>query len=425
VDLSRYAIGGVLPRHAARPATREEAAEALRAAVRDGLGVVPWGGGVALPFESAPERYGLALDLGALDSIAEYEPADLTLTAECGVTIAALRAALAPHGQELPLEAAFPARATLGGVLAANASGPRRRRFGAPRDRILGARYLLGDGSSARTGGKVVKNVAGYGLHRLLCGSRGGLGVILEASLKLQPAPAARVVLVYGADAALLADRYLWEPFARLEPAALSVVSASLLPDAAGAGAPCAVVIALEDDAPWLAEQERAILHRLGAPARRIEGADAGALLGRLADLEETAGARLSFTTADTTPAATAALLGAAPSIEVARAGGPAGIEVARAGGIGSAGAVPFLFHAPAGRLHLWPGDMPAARLLSDMAEAGWSLIDARGTDPLAPPLPPPVAMLGMRDTLRKALDPAGRFALGPSWSGELRAGTT
>src|SRR6185503_9728164 len=100
-----------------------------------------------------------------------------------------LRAALAARGQELPLEGAREERATLGGVLAANAVGPRRRFFGSPRDRILGACYALGDGTLARAGGKVVKNVAGYGIHRLLCGSRGGLAVLLEASLKLLPAP--------------------------------------------------------------------------------------------------------------------------------------------------------------------------------------------------------------------------------------------
>ena len=131
LDPARYAIGGVTPRVAVRPASRAEAAEALHAAARAGLGVVPWGGGVALPFEEAPARYEVALDLTALDSVVEYEPADLTITAECGATIAALRATLAAHGQEVPLEAAHAARATLGGVLAANASGQGRL---APKD---------------------------------------------------------------------------------------------------------------------------------------------------------------------------------------------------------------------------------------------------------------------------------------------------
>jgi glycolate oxidase FAD binding subunit len=388
LDPSRYAMSGVAPRLAVRPASRDEAAEALRAATRDGLRVVPWGGGVSLPAEAAPANYDVALDLSALTALVEYQPDDLTLTAECGITIGALRAELARRGQELPLEAANAARATLGGALAANASGPRRRRFGAPRDRVIGARYLLGDGSGARSGGKVVKNVAGYGLHRLLCGSRGGLAVILEASLKLQPSPATRVALIYGTDAAALRDRARWSSFARLEPAALSVMSAERASGAGlDGGAPFAVVVALEDDAAWAAEQERVVTRTLGAPSRRLEGGDAVALLERIADLEESAGPRLSLTTADTTSAALEPLLGPeAPGT--------------------------FVFHALAGRLHVWPG---ASGLDADrLADAGFSVIDARGLATTGAPAQ--VAVRSMREQLRAAFDPAGRFAFGERW---------
>jgi len=205
VDPAAYALGGVAPRLALRPADREEVAEAMGAAARDGLRVVPWGGGVALAHQPPPARYDLALDLTGLDRIAEYDPEDYTLTAECGATVASLRAALAARGQELPLEAPNASRATLGGVLAADASGPRRLRFGAPHDRILGARFVLADGTLVRSGGKVVKNVAGYGTHRLLCGSRGGLAVMVEASFKLAPAPEARIALVQVPAARTLA----------------------------------------------------------------------------------------------------------------------------------------------------------------------------------------------------------------------------
>jgi len=200
LDPARYAIAGVEPLSVRRPATREQVAELLRGAARDGLGVVPWGGGVSLARERAPERYDVALDLTALDRVVEHRSEDMTVTAECGVTLGILRTALAAHGQEGQLEGARAERATLGGLLAANASGPRRLRFGAPRDRILGAQFALADGTLARSGGRVVKNVAGYALHRLLCGSRGGLAVLLEASLKLAPAPARRVALVFGVE---------------------------------------------------------------------------------------------------------------------------------------------------------------------------------------------------------------------------------
>ncbi len=188
-DPAGYALGGVEPAHALRPASTGEAAEVVRACAVDRLALVPWGGGVALAGERFPGRYDVALDLGALDRITHYEPDDFTVTAECGVTLATLRAALLAHGHELPLEAAHASRATLGGVLAANASGARRLRFGAPRDRILGARFVTGDGVLARTGGRVVKNVAGHAVHRLLTGSRGGLGVLLEARTLADLAP--------------------------------------------------------------------------------------------------------------------------------------------------------------------------------------------------------------------------------------------
>ena len=105
-DPAAYAIAGVAPRAVARPATPEAAAEALRAAARDRLAVVPWGGGTGLARAAAPARYDLALDLTALDGVVAHEPDDLTLTVGAGATLAALRAAVATHGQELPLEAA-------------------------------------------------------------------------------------------------------------------------------------------------------------------------------------------------------------------------------------------------------------------------------------------------------------------------------
>jgi hypothetical protein len=192
VDPARYAIAGRVPSAALRPASADEVVEAVRACAAERRTIVPWGGGVSLVRGAALERYDVALDLTGLDRIVEYDPEDFTLTAECGAPIASLRSALGARRQELPLEGAHAERATLGGVLAANTSGPRRLRFGAPRDRILGARFVLGDGTLARSGGKVVKNVAGYAIHRLLCGSRGGLAILL-ASLKVAPTAGAGV----------------------------------------------------------------------------------------------------------------------------------------------------------------------------------------------------------------------------------------
>lgn len=392
LDPARYAIGGITPGAAVKPASREEAAEAMRAAARDGLRVVPWGGGVALPLESAPERYDVALDLSGLDRIVEYEPDDLTLTAECGATLASLRATLAARGQELPIEAAHAARATLGGAIAANSAGPRRRVLGAPRDRVIGARYLLGDGTTARSGGKVVKNVAGYGVHRLLCGSRGGLAIVLEASMKLQPAPEKRVGLIFAATERDLAKAERWRALARLELAVLTVVSTTTASGIHAAGTPFLVIAGCEGDAAWVGEQGRHVCAELGIPIARREGAEAIALWTKLEDLEEQSGARLTLATADATPAALERVNAFAPGI-------------------------PLAFHALAGRLLLWPRGGEAEPLLPMLLEGGgWVAIDARPAAAFDAFAPAPPAVHAMRASLREAFDPGRRFALGESW---------
>lgn len=394
VDPARYALAGRAPAAAVRPADRDEVVEVVRAAARDRRTLVPWGGGVALAHEPAAGRYDLALDLTGLDRIVEYDPEDLTLTAEAGVTLATLRDALAARGQELPLEGAHAARATLGGTLAADASGPRRLRFGAPHDRILGARFVLGDGTAARSGGRVVKNVAGYALHRLLCGSRGGLAVIVEASLKLAPAPAARVGLLYDLDEAALADATRWAWLPRLEPACATVlgpIAAATLAGVAGRAGSFTLALALEDDTPWVAAQEQAVTRALGPPRARVAGDGTETLVRSLADLEEQPGARLSFTGAGNTPAALAPLLA-----------GP--------------GPERLVFHAPAGRLHLFPAAGAARACVAAAAAGGFALRDARAADLEAEPAGARAGVLALRRRIAAALDPGRRLALGPRW---------
>jgi glycolate oxidase FAD binding subunit len=388
-----YAIGGRAPAQIERPRTREQLCEVLRAATRDRLAIVPWGGGVSLPHEAAPERYDLAIDVTGLDRVIEYDPEDFTLTAECGVTIAALRERLAARGQELPLEAAFAGRATLGGALAANASGPRRLRFGSPRDRILGARYALADGTLVKTGGKVVKNVAGYGIHRLLCGSRGGLAIFVEASLKLAPAPESRVALVYAMDAATIADAARWAWLPRLEPAYVTVLggeAARGVPELAPSSGSFVLVIGLEDDAAWVARQAAMVTDRFAVPTRRVGDADAATLAQRLCDLEDADRPHLVLTTAANTPGAIAPLLRDPPSS--------------------------FAFHASSGRLRLAIDPAAVRTTIDSLADAGFALIDGHGVPGATPALPPMAATLRLRTRIREALDPAQAFALGRRW---------
>ena len=138
----------------------------------------------------APPRDGaLVIGLRRLGRVLEHEPGDLTATAEAGITLDALQAALGTGGQWLPLDPPASATATLGGVLAANAAGPRRQGYGTARDLVIGMRVVAADGQLIRAGGKVVKNVAGYDLVKLYIGSLGTLGIIVDATLKLRPRP--------------------------------------------------------------------------------------------------------------------------------------------------------------------------------------------------------------------------------------------
>jgi len=165
-------------------------------------------------------RIGVELTTDGLDRILEHEAGDLTCTVEAGVRLSALDAALARHGQRLSLDP--PGDPTVGALLAENLSGPLRHRFGAPRDLVLGVTLVLADGTIASAGGKVVKNVAGYDLARLVCGSRGTLALIGRVSLRLHPRPAAARTLVIETDDAPTAVAALVR--SQLHPSALDVL---------------------------------------------------------------------------------------------------------------------------------------------------------------------------------------------------------
>ena len=139
---------------------------------------------------------GEVLELSAHQGIVDYEPSELVITARCGTPLSVIEAALAAHGQFLAFEPpAFGADPSIGGTIAAGLSGPRRVYAGAARDFVLGTRLLTGDGELLRFGGQVMKNVAGFDVSRLLCGSMGILGVITEVSLKVLPRPRAEETL--------------------------------------------------------------------------------------------------------------------------------------------------------------------------------------------------------------------------------------
>jgi glycolate oxidase FAD binding subunit len=188
------AVDGVPVARVARPGSVEEASQVLAAAAADGLAVAFAGGGSKLGLGNPPERVDLLVSTERLDQVLEHAAGDLVVRAQAGVRLADLQAALAPAGQWLALDPPEP-RATVGGVVAADASGPRRLRYSTVRDLIIGITVVLADGTVARAGGKVVKNVAGYDLAKLFCGSLGTLGMIAEATFRLHPLPAAAAVV--------------------------------------------------------------------------------------------------------------------------------------------------------------------------------------------------------------------------------------
>jgi glycolate oxidase FAD binding subunit len=188
------AVDGVQAELVAEPASVEEASRVLAAASRAGKKVVVVGSGSKLGLGNPPERLDLLVSTRRLHRVLEHAAGDLVVKVEAGARLADLQAALAPSGQWLALDPPEPG-ATVGGVVAANASGPRRLRYGTVRDLIIGITVVLADGTVAHAGGKVVKNVAGYDLSKLFCGSLGTLGLIAEATFRLHPRPAAAAVV--------------------------------------------------------------------------------------------------------------------------------------------------------------------------------------------------------------------------------------
>ena len=186
-----YAIDGVLPRVAFRPEDAEQTAALLAAATELGLAVVPQGRRTQLALGRPLDRYDVALDTTMLDLVVEYEPADLTVSVQAGATLAELQSILGDQGQYLPVDPPPSDDVTIGGMLATAISGAWRGHLPAARDLLLGATVALPDGALASSGGRVVKNVSGYDLHRMHTGALGAFGVIVQASFKVAPLPAA------------------------------------------------------------------------------------------------------------------------------------------------------------------------------------------------------------------------------------------
>jgi len=193
------------------PAEQAAVAEAIRGASESGTPVYPIGGGTSLHYGARPTRPGLGLLLTGLNRVVDYPARDLTITVEAGATIAELTARLASEQQRLPVDIAQADRATVGGVVATNPSGPRRLLWGTIRDYVLGLQAVDGSGTPFSAGGRVVKNAAGYNLCRLLTGSLGTLGVITQVTLMVKPMPETSALVACDLDDFETAEKLLAE----------------------------------------------------------------------------------------------------------------------------------------------------------------------------------------------------------------------
>lgn len=186
---SDFDINGVVPAAVVAPGSPDEAGAVLRLANERGLVVAPAGGRTKQQTGGIPERVDILLSTTRMDKIEQYDPGDLTISVAAGMPFAAMQSQLQEHHQWVPCDAADLDRATVGGLLATGAAGPLKSTFGHMRDFCIGIQFVTADGKVVKGGGRVVKNVAGYDLMKLLIGSYGSLAVITRANFKVFPRP--------------------------------------------------------------------------------------------------------------------------------------------------------------------------------------------------------------------------------------------
>jgi glycolate oxidase FAD binding subunit len=250
-------IAGTPVRYVAAPASTQEAAAVMAAAAGLGLTVVPRGSSSRLDWGCPPDGCDLVIDTGRMDAVLEHAAGDMVARVQAGITLEALQRRLAEQGQRLALDP--PDGGTAGGLIATGVAGPLRLRYGGPRDLLIGITVVRADGTVARAGGKVVKNVAGYDLGKLFAGSYGTLGLITEATFRLHPMPAARAYLTQEcADPDAAAAAVQAAASSPLTPSAIELHWPS-------ASAAISVTTQLEGDEAGVVERAARLAELLGA----------------------------------------------------------------------------------------------------------------------------------------------------------------
>jgi len=262
----RDAVAGVVPGWVAAPAGDDEASALLAVAAEHGLAVVPRGSGTRIGWGAPPRRCDLIIETQRLNRVIEHAAGDLVVRVQAGVTLGQLAGVLGAAGQQLALDPP-PALAngsdggapTIGGMLATGTAGPRRLRYGTPRDLAIGITVVRPPGTVAKSGGKVVKNVAGYDLGKLYAGSYGTLGLITEAVFRLHPVPAAALFTTAGfADTAAASEAVAAAAGTDLAPVAVEI-------DRPGRDGLVRVAVLLEGDPAGVAERAAQLRDVLGA----------------------------------------------------------------------------------------------------------------------------------------------------------------
>jgi len=389
------AVDGIVPTFVVHPGDVEQVRACVVRAEQDGLVVVPTGLGAHLDVGGPPARVDVLLRLDRLARVVDHQAADMTVTVEAGCPLRVLEDALAARGQWLPLDPPRASRTTVGGLIAANLSGPLRATQGTARDLLLGLRVVGGGGALVSAGGRVVKNVAGYDVPKLHVGALGTLGVVVEATFKVRPRPEREEALAVrcrnAADAAALAS------------ALLDVDTPPLWLEIAGGGERDAEVLVGVAGIEEEVAAAREAVARLAGERETRAVADPASLRARLADLDGQAHAAilrigvLPRSIGDLL----ADLLGAGVPL---RWGAHAANGVVRAA-LGDAAA-----------------DAPLVRALRPRVEArGGSLVVERAV----PAVKQTVDVwgdvgpgLGLMRGVKAALDPAGVFSLGRSPAG-------
>ena len=405
--VSRFQAAGIVPQCVVRPSSISEVSSIVHAAQEADVALVPVGNATHLDIGWPPRRYDAALSTQALDRIVAHDVGDMTITAEAGVTLAALERVLAGHGQWLPLDPPSANEMTIGGLIAADRNGPLRLAHGKVRDFLIGLTVVIGGGKLVKGGGRVVKNVAGYDLPKLFTGSFGTLGVIVEATFKVRPRPPEQDLFVWPATS-------LDEALARAILVLDSLVCPILLEavneasaEALGLSPTAALLIGCAGTAVEIAEQGARLATVSTGGASRYDQSRADAVLEALRNFPESSTDDTMVVRISTIPTGLAPLLS---RIEVAAVARRVVVEIAAHAGSGVA----------------WcqlaaPGDVPALSLFAEWLRVcthehhGWAIFETVPA-PMRSRIDPwgfHGATLPLMAQVKKTLDPESVFSPG------------